>query len=279
MALSDAKLFEGKKGLVFGVANERSIAWAITRMLGEQGAEMGFTHIPDTGERAKNEKKVRKLVDTLAEVGPAPKFLAPCDVTQDDQLDAVFDQAKDELGGLDFVVHSVAFAPPADLTQPVYKCSRAGFAQAMDISAYSLIAMAGRAAEMMNPGGSILCLTYLGGEKVIPGYNLMGVCKAALESSMQYLASELGAEKKVRVNALSAGPLRTVSSSGVGDFQKMLKLYETFSPMRENVTPEDVGKAGLYLLSDLASGVTGEIHHVDSGYHCIGGPPLDAFGE
>ena len=279
MALSDARLFEGKRGVVFGIANERSIAWAITRLLAQQGAEIGFTHLPDNSERAKNEKKVRKLVEPIEDTGVSAKFVVPCDVTSDEDLDRVFQTMKSGFGTIDFVLHSVAFAPPADLTQPVYKCSRAGFAQAMDISAYSLIAMAGRAAEIMNPNGSILCLTYLGGEKVIPGYNLMGVCKAALESSTQYLASELGAEKKVRVNALSAGPLRTVSSSGVGDFQKMLKLYETFSPMRENVTPEDVGHAGMYLLSDLARGVTGEIHHVDSGYHCIGGPPLDAFGE
>lgn len=273
MALEDAQIFAGKKGLVFGIANERSIAWAITKALAAQGAEIAFTHIPD-GERPKNERKLKKLVDPL----PA-KFVAPCDVTNDEHLDAVFEKTKEEFGTIDFMLHSVAFAPPADLTQPVYACSREGFKLAMDISAYSLIAMCGRALPIMNEGGSVLSLTYLGGEKVIPGYNMMGICKAALESSTQYLASEMGAEKRVRVNTLSAGPLRTVSSSGVGDFGKMLQLYETFSPLRDNVTPEDVGKAGMYLLSDLASGVTGEIHHVDCGYHCMGGPPLDAFDK
>ena len=279
MALEDAQIMAGKKGLVFGIANDRSIAYAITKRLAEQGAEMAFTHLPDTGDRAKNEKKVRKLVEPVEGTENSAKFIMPCDVTKDEDLDAVFERAKAEFGTIDFLLHSVAFAPPADLTKNVYECSRAGFAQGMDISAYSLIAMCGRAMPILNEGGSVLSLTYLGGEKVIPGYNIMGVCKAALESSTQYLASEMGAEKKVRVNTLSAGPLRTVSSSGVGDFAKMLKLYETFSPLRDNVTPDDVGRAGLYLLSDLSSGVTGEIHHVDCGYHVMGGPPLDAFGE
>lgn len=272
MALEDAQLFAGKKGLVFGIANPRSIAWAITQALHAQGAEMAFTHLPD-GERPKNEKKLRQLVDPL----PA-KFITPCDVTNDEHLDAVFEKTAAEFGTIDFMLHSVAFAPPADLTQQVYKCSRDGFKLAMDISAYSLIAMCGRAMPIMNEGGSVLSLTYLGGEKVIPGYNMMGICKSALESSTKYLASEMGAEKKIRVNTLSAGPLKTVSSSGVGDFGKMLKLYETFSPLRGNVSMEQVGTAGMYLLSDLSSAVTGEIHHVDCGYHVMGGPPLDAFG-
>ncbi|MCL4169296.1 UNVERIFIED_CONTAM: hypothetical protein GTU68_011397 [Idotea baltica] len=202
----------------------------------------------------------------------------PCDVTKDEDLDAVFKQAEETFGKIDFVLHSVAFAPPADLTDHVYNCSRDGFKLAMEISAYSLIAMAGRAQPMLNEGGSLLTLTYLGGEKVIPGYNLMGLCKAALESAVEYLASELGPQG-VRVNALSAGPIKTISSSGVGDFKKMLALYETFSPMRRNVSTEEVSKTGMFLLSDLASGVTGETMHVDAGYHIMGGPPLDAFDK
>jgi enoyl-[acyl-carrier protein] reductase I len=265
-------LFTGKTGVVFGIANDRSIAWHITQQLHAQGAVMGFTHLPDKDpERPKNENKVRKLVDPIGS-----KLLIPCDVQKDEELDATFGRIKETFGKIDFLIHSIAFAPPNDLTGPVYKVSRAGFALAMDISAYSLIALAGRAREIMNPGGSILCLTYLGGEKVIPGYNLMGLCKSALESATEYLASELGKDG-IRVNALSAGPVRTISASGVGDFKKMLQLYESFSPLRRNITEEEVGKAAMFLLSDLASGITGETLHVDSGYHIMGGPPLDAI--
>lgn len=265
-------LFTGKTGVVFGIANDRSIAWHITQQLHAQGAVMGFTHLPDKDpERPKNENKVRKLVDPIGS-----KLLIPCDVQKDEELDATFGRIRETFGKIDFLIHSIAFAPPNDLTGPVYKVSRAGFALAMDISAYSLIALAGRAREIMNPGGSILCLTYLGGEKVIPGYNLMGLCKSALESATEYLASELGKDG-IRVNALSAGPVRTISASGVGDFKKMLQLYESFSPLRRNITEEEVGKAAMFLLSDLASGITGETLHVDSGYHIMGGPPLDAI--
>ncbi len=265
-------LFSNKRGVVFGIANDRSIAWAITQQCHAQGAEMGFTHLPDKDPaRPKNEQKVRKLVEPIGS-----KLLAPCDVTSDEQLDATFGRIRETFGKVDFLLHSIAFAPPQDLTGPVHKCSRDGFKLAMDISAYSLIALCGRARELMNPGGSILCLTYLGGEKVIPGYNLMGLCKAALESATEYIASELGKDG-IRVNALSAGPVRTISASGVGDFKKMLKLYETFSPLRRNITEEEVGKTGMFLLSDLASGITGETLHVDSGYHIMGSPPLDAI--
>ncbi len=263
-------LLDGKKGIVIGIANDRSIAWGITEKLYSEGAEMGFTHLPDKDPaRPKNENKVRKLVDPQG-----AKFVVPCDVTRDEDLDAVFKSVKDEFGKIDFVVHSVAYAPPADLTGPVHDISREGFKLSMDISVYSLIAMAGRARELLNPGGSMLCLTYFGGERVIPGYNLMGICKAALESTVTYLASEMG-QAGVRVNTISAGPVRTISSSGVGEFQSMLKLYESFAPLRRNITPEDVGKTALYLLSDLGSPVTGENIHVDSGYHIMGAPPLD----
>jgi enoyl-[acyl-carrier protein] reductase I len=265
--------FDGKKGVVFGIANERSIAWAITQQLFAQGAEIGFTHLPDKDpERPKNANKVKKLVEPLGS-----KFVIPCDVQKDEDLDSVFRKITESFGKIDFLLHSIAFAPPADLTQEVYKCSRAGFLLSMDISVYSLVAMCGRAKAIMNPGGSILTLTYLGGEKVIPGYNLMGLCKSALESSVEYIASEMGSDG-VRVNALSAGPVRTISASGVGDFKKMLTLYETFSPLRRNITEEEVGKSGMFLLSDLSSGITGETLHVDCGYHVMGGPPLDAFG-
>lgn len=264
----------GKRGVIFGIANDRSIAWQITQALHQQGADMGFTHLPDRDPaRPKNENKVRKLVDPIG-----AKFVIPCDVQKDDDLDSVFARIGQEFGKIDFLLHSIAFAPPNDLTGPVYAVSRAGFQLAMDISAYSLIALAGRARPIMNPGGSILCLTYLGGEKVIPGYNLMGLCKSALESATEYLASELGKDG-IRVNALSAGPVRTISASGVGDFKKMLELYETFSPLRRNITEEEVGKAGMFLLSDLSSGITGETLHVDCGYHIMGGPPLDAIAD
>ncbi len=267
-------LFDGKKGIVFGIANERSIAWAITQQLFAEGAEIGFTHLPDKDpNRPKNFNKVNKLVEPLG-----AKFVVPCEVTNDEHLDAAFAEAEKAFGKIDFVLHAIAFAPPADLTNHVYNCSRDGFKLAMEISVYSLIAMAGRAQPLFNAGGSLLTLTYLGGERVIPGYNVMGLCKAALENAVGYLSSELGPQG-VRVNALSAGPVKTISASGVGDFKKMLTLYETFSPLRRNITEEEVGKTGMFLLSDLASAVTGETLHVDCGYHIMGGPPLDAFDK
>lgn len=263
-------LFEGKKGVVVGIANDRSIAWSITQCLHEEGAVMGFTHLPDKDpERRKNEKKVRKLVEPLG-----AKFVVPCDVCNDDNLDSAFKTAKEELGEIDFLVHCVAFAPPADLTGPTYNASREGYKLAMEISAYSLLAMAKRAREIMPNGGSILALTYYGGEEVIPGYNLMGICKAALECGVKYLASELGPEN-IRVNAISAGPIRTISASGVGDFKKMLQLYEHVSPMHRNVDAEEVGKSAKYLLSDLSSAVTGEILHVDCGFSIMGAPAVE----
>jgi enoyl-[acyl-carrier protein] reductase I len=264
-------LFSGKKGLVFGIANDHSIAWAITQKLHAEGAEMGFTHLPDKDPaRARMEMRVRKLVEPIG-----AKMISPCDVQKDADIDRIFAEATDKLGKLDFVLHSIAYAPIEDLQGPTVNCSRAGFATSMEISVYSLLAVTKRAREALAPGGSILTLTYLGGEKVIPGYNIMGVCKAALESLITYLAHDLG-PAGLRVNGLSAGPLKTLSSSAVGDFDVMLKLYEAMSPLRRNVTPEEVGKTGMYLLSDLASGVTGEVLHVDSGYHIMGAPPADA---
>lgn len=263
-------LFEGKKGLVLGIANNFSIAWAITQKLHEQGAEMAFTHLPD-GERPKNENKVRKLVDPIG-----AKFVMPCDVCDDSHIEAVMEKTAAEFGKIDFILHSIAFAPPADLTGPTYACSRKGFGLAMEISAYSLLAVSGAAkkAGILNEGASILTLSYFGGEEVIPGYNLMGICKAALECGVRYLASELGPDG-VRVNAISAGPLKTVSAQGVGDFDQMLSLYAAVSPMRDNINMDDVGKSGMFLLSDLASGITAEVVHVDKGFSKMGAPPAD----
>ena len=266
-------LLEGKKGLVLGIANNFSIAWAITEKLHEHGAEMGFTHMPDT-DRPKNEKKVRKLVDPLG-----AKFVMPCNVCDDAHIEAVMDKAADEFGKIDFLLHSIAFAPPEDLTGPTWACSRDGYKMAMEISAYSLLAVAGAAKKkgILADSSSILTLSYFGGEEVIPGYNLMGICKAALECGVKYLASELGPEG-TRVNAISAGPVKTVSAQGVGDFDQMLALYDGMSPMRDNITAEEVGKAALFLLSDLGTGVTAEIMHVDKGFNKMGAPPAD-FGE
>jgi len=264
-------LFTGKKGLVFGIANDHSIAWAITQKLHAEGAEMGFTHLPDKDpERPRMEHRLRKLVEPLG-----AKLIAPCDVQKDEDLDRIFAQAREIYGQVDFVLHSVAYAPMDDLKGPTVNCSRAGFATSMDISVYSLLAVARRAREILVPGGSMLTLTYLGGETVIPGYNIMGVCKAALERLVTYLAHDLG-PSGIRVNALSAGPIKTLSSSAVGDFDSMLKLYNVMAPLRRNITAEEVGKTGMYLLSDLASGVTGECLHVDAGYHIMGAPPAEA---
>lgn len=263
-------LFDGRKGLVFGIANDRSIAAAIARQLHDEGARMGFTHLPDADpDRPKAEKRLRKVVE-----GWDPGFVLPCDVQNDDHLEAVFNAARETFGTLDFLVHSIAYAPIEELQKPVHAVSRDGFSMAMQISAYSLIDLVNRAKPLMPEGGSVLTMTYLGGETVIPGYNLMGLCKAALESAVKYLAHELG-PSRIRVNAVSAGPLRTLAASAVGDFQKMTKLYETFSPLRRNVEFDEVGRAGAFLLSDQAAGITGENVHVDCGYHVMGAPPLD----
>lgn len=264
-------LFSGKKGLVFGIANDHSIAWAITQQLHTEGAEMGFTHLPDKDpERPRMEHRLRKLVEPLG-----AKLITSMDVQKEEDLDRVFAEAKKIYGQVDFVLHSIAYAPIEDLKGQTINCSRAGFNTTMEISVYSLLSVTRRAREILAPGGSILTLTYLGGEKVIPGYNVMGIAKAALESAVEYLAHEIG-PAGFRINGLSAGPLKTLSSSAVGDFDNMLKLYTVMAPMRRNITAEEVGKTGMYLLSDLSSGVTGEVLHVDAGYHIMGAPPADA---
>ena len=254
-------LLEGKKGLIFGVANDRSLAWHIAERAHNEGAELGFTHLPPP----KMERRVRILAEPIG-----AKVILPCDITDDDQVMRVFREAHETMGDLDFVVHSIAFASRAALSEPYYATTRADFLQAMEISAYSLVALAKYGLPVMAEGGSMLCLTYMGSVKVIPGYNVMGVCKAALESSVRYLAAEMGREKGIRVNSISAGPVQTLSAAGVSGFDKMLRHYPQKSPLHRNIRAHEVGSAGLYLLSDLASGVTGEIHYVDAGYNIIG---------
>jgi enoyl-[acyl-carrier protein] reductase I len=255
-------LFDGKKGLILGVANDYSIAWAISQKLLAEGADLGFTHLP--GE--KMERRVRKLADPAG-----AKLVTRCDVQKDEDVTRVFQEAQQTYGALDFVLHSIAFAPIEDIKCPFVNCSREGFKTAMEISVYSLASVARNAAEVMPSGGSIVTLTYFGGERVVQGYNLMGVCKAALDMSVRYLAYDLG-PKKIRVNAVSAGPVKTLAASAVGDADKLAGLYEAVSPMGRNITREEVGSTGMFLLSDLAAGITGEILHVDCGYNVMGSP-------
>lgn len=255
-------LFTGKKGMVLGVANDFSIAWAITKKLLDEGAEVGFTHLP--GE--KMERRVRKLAEPIG-----AKLITPCNVQSDEDIARVFKEAGETYGSLDFVLHSIAFAPIEDIKKPFVQASREGFKTAMDISVYSLAIVARHAAEVMPEGGAIETLTYYGGEKVVSGYNMMGVCKAALDAAVKYLAYDLGPQK-IRVNGLSAGPVKTLAASAVGDADKLAGLYEAVSPLRRNITREEVGAAGMFLLSDLASGITGEIMHVDCGYNAMGSP-------
>jgi enoyl-[acyl-carrier protein] reductase I len=255
-------LFSGKKGMILGVANDFSIAWAIAQKLLAEGADLGFTHLP--GE--KMERRVRKLAVPIG-----AKLITPCDVQKDEDVARVFAEAQATFGSLDFVLHSIAYAPVKDLECPFLESSRDGFKNAMDISVYSLAAVARHAAGSIPAGGAILTLTYFGGERVVPGYNLMGVCKAALDAAMKYLAYDLG-PKGIRVNAISAGPVKTLAASAVGDFDQLSGLYVAVSPMSRNITRDEVGSAGMFLLSDLASGITGEILHVDCGYNIMGSP-------
>lgn len=253
-------LIEGKKGVVFGVANEKSIAWAIAKALKAEGAELAFTYAGEIME-----KRVRPLAESMGS-----KLILPCDVTDDAQIDSVFDAIKKDWGGLDMLVHSVAFANKEELKGEFVDTSREGFRVALDVSAYSLVALAKRALPLMeNRDGSIMTMTYYGAEKVVKNYNVMGVAKAALEASVRYLAADLGG-KGVRVNAVSAGPIKTLAAMGISGFKEILNMVETKAPLRRNVTQEDVAKTALYLLSDLSSGVTGETVYVDSGYNVMG---------
>jgi enoyl-[acyl-carrier protein] reductase I len=258
-------LMAGKKGLIMGVANDRSIAWGIAKTAHAQGAELAFTF---QGEALK--KRVEPLAKSLRS-----DILIPCDVADLSSIDSLFEKLQKKWGKLDFVLHAIAYSDKDELKGRYVDTSPENFSQTMMISCYSFTAISQRAAPLMTDGGSLLTLTYLGGERVVPHYNVMGVAKAALESSVRYLAEDLGSDG-IRVNALSAGPMKTLASSGIGDFRYILKWNEFNSPLRRNVTLDDVGGAGLYLLSDLSGGVTGETHHVDCGYHIVGMKAVDA---
>lgn len=261
-------LFDGKKGLVIGVANDRSIAWAIAQTIMQEGGQCGFTHLPD--HPYEDKKKNRLRVAKCMEGWPQAKFLVPLDVQDDNQIAEVMHVTAKEFGKIDFLLHSVAFADRRDLHRDTVKTSRAGFKLAMDVSVYSLLAVTNGAAPILSKRSSILTLSYFGGEKCVPGYNVMGICKAALEAAVRYMAHDLG-PRGVRVNALSAGPLKTLAGSAAGSVD-MIGLYETMSPLARNVTHEEVGRTGAFLLSDMSDGVTAEILHVDGGYNAMGSP-------
>jgi enoyl-[acyl-carrier protein] reductase I len=256
---------QGKRGLIMGLANDRSLAWGIAKAVAEQGAELAFSY---QGEAL--EKRVRPLAEQLGS-----DLLVDCDVSEMHALDRTFAALKERWQTFDFIVHAIGFSDKNELRGKFVDTSLENFLMTMNISVYSFVAVAQRARSMMRPGGSLLTLTYYGAEKVIPHYNVMGVAKAGLETSVKYLAMDLGPEG-LRVNAISAGPIKTLAASGIGDFRYIMKWNELNSPLRRNVTIEDVGGAGLYLLSDLASGVTGEIHHVDAGYNVVGMKAEDA---
>ncbi len=258
-------LMSGKKGLIMGVANDRSIAWAIAKAAREQGAELAFTY--------QGEALLKRVTPLAASVGSA--IVLPCDVSDLDSLDAVFAAVEKAWGRLDFVVHAIAYSDKEQLKGKYLDTTLDNFLHTMNISCFSFTAVCQRAARLMPEGGALLTLTYLGAERVMPHYNVMGVAKAALEASVRYLAEDLGKDN-IRVNALSAGPMKTLAASGIGDFRYILKWNEYNSPLRRNVSPEDVGGAGLYLVSPLSSGVTGEVHHVDCGYHLVGMKAVDA---
>lgn len=258
-------LMAGKRGLIMGVANDKSLAWGVAKYLHAQGAELAFTY---QGEAL--EKRVTPLATSVGS-----KLILPCDVTDMSSMDAVFATLQKSWGKLDFLVHAIAYSDKNELKGKYVDTSLDNFLLTMNVSCYSFTALAQRAAQMMTDGGSLVTLTYYGAEKVVPHYNVMGVAKAALETSVQYLAADLG-EKKIRVNAISAGPVKTLAASGIGDFRYILKWNEYNSPLKRNTTIEDVGGAGLYLLSELGQGTTGEVLHVDSGYHVVGMKRVDA---
>jgi len=260
-----AQLMAGKKGLVMGVANHRSIAWGIAKACHDHGAKLAFTF---QGEAL--EKRVRPLAQSIGS-----DMLLPCDVTDKASIDSTFAEIEKQWGGLDFLVHCIAFSNKDELKGRYLDTTPENFQLTMNVSCYSFTAVAQRAVPLMKEGGSLLTLTYYGAERVMPHYNVMGVAKAALEASVRYLAVDLGGDN-IRVNAISAGPIRTLAASGIGDFRYILKWNQLNSPLKRNVTIEDVGGAGLYLLSDLSAGVTGEVHHVDCGYHVVGMKAVDA---
>jgi enoyl-[acyl-carrier protein] reductase I len=256
---------QGRRGLVMGVANDRSIAWGIAAACAAQGAELAFTY--------QGEALLKRVEPLAASVGSS--IVLPCDVIEEASIDAVFAELAARWGGLDFLVHAIAWSDKDQLKGRYLDTTRENFLKSLDISCYSFTAICQRAVKLMKPGGSLLTLTYLGAERVTPHYNVMGVAKAALEASVRYLAADLGGEG-IRVNAISAGPIKTLAASGIGDFRYILKWNQYNSPLKRNVTIEDVGGAGVYLLSELSSGVTGEVHHVDCGYHIVGMKAVDA---
>ena len=258
-------IMNGKRGIVMGVANDRSIAWGIAEAVAKQGAEIAFTYQGDALE-----KRVRPLAEKVGS-----KIIIPCDVSSDEAIEETFKLLKEKWDTIDFIVHAIAYSDKEELKGEYVDTTRENFYKTMDISVYSFTAIAQRAAKMMPNGGSMITLTYYGAEKVMPHYNVMGVAKAALESSVRYLAADLGSDK-IRVNSLSAGPIKTLAASGIGDFRYILKWNQYNSPLRRNVTLNDVGGCGVYLLSDLSAGVTGETHHVDCGYHVVGMKAIDA---
>ena len=258
-------IMQGKRGIVMGVANDRSIAWGIADAIAKQGAEIAFTY---QGEAL--QKRVTPLAESVGS-----DIIIPCDVSNDEAIDKTFNLLKEKWNSIDFLVHAIAYSDKEELKGEYVDTTRENFYKTMDISVYSFTAVAQRAAAMMPNGGSMITLTYYGAEKVMPHYNVMGVAKAALESSVRYLAADLG-ESKIRVNSLSAGPIKTLAASGIGDFRYILKWNQYNSPLRRNVTLDDVGGCGVYLLSDLSAGVTGETHHVDCGYHVVGMKAIDA---
>jgi len=263
--IASGTLMQGKRGVVMGVANDRSIAWGIARAVAAQGAAVAFTY---QGEAL--EKRVKPLAESVGS-----SLVLPCDVADDASMDAAFDAVAKAWGRIDFLVHAIGYADKQFLRGRYLDTPRAAFLQAMDISCFSFVAVGQRAAALMGAGGSMLTLSYLGAERVTPHYNVMGVAKAALEASVRYMATDLG-ERGIRVNAISAGPIKTLAASGIGDFRYILRWNQYNAPLRRNVTIEEVGGSGLYLLSDLAAGVTGEVHHVDSGYHIVGMKNPDA---
>lgn len=252
-------LLTGRKALVFGVANDHSIAWGISQALHNEGAELGFSYLGDALER-----RVRPLAESIGST-----LIFPCDVGDDEQIAAAMQQVREQWGQIDILIHSVGFANRDELSGPYLKTTRAGFSLALDVSAYSLTALVKAAEELLSPTASILTLTYHGSTKVFPNYNVMGVAKAALEASVRYIAADLG-PRGIRVNAISAGPIRTLAASGIANFRTMHSQFRDMAPLRRNVTTEDVGKAALWLCSDLASGVTGQIVYVDAGGSIMG---------
>ncbi|MBI36612.1 MAG: enoyl-[acyl-carrier-protein] reductase FabI [Alphaproteobacteria bacterium] len=261
-------LMSGKRGLIMGVANDRSIAWGIARSIADHGGTLAFTY---QGEAL--EKRVRPLAEQVNS-----DIVLQCDVSDNKSLDSVFSELEEKWGGIDFLVHAIAFSDKDELKGQYLDTTKENFLRSLEISCYSFTELCRRASKLMSEGGSLLTLTYYGAESVMPHYNVMGVAKAALEASVKYLAVDLG-NKSIRVNAISAGPIKTLAASGIGDFRYILKWNELNSPLKRNVTIEQVGSAGLYLLSDLSSGVTGEVHHVDSGYNVVGMVAVDEASE